>query len=136
MQQRAGQGSVSVRLIAAKELSRSLSLSLYNQFASETSTLAMHNLRLAVPASNNPLTSPLGETSVRKMLRTAVARSNGKRNKELISVVQDGVSGLDKKSIDRMRASLTRVNKMDRMLVELERMVDEVYTQMVSNQNA
>ncbi len=94
------------------------------------------HLRLSTPRSENPFASPLGSTPVRKLLRVAVARSHSRENKELISLVQQGGMGLDTKSIDRMRASLSRVNKMDRMLIELERMVDAIYTQMASNQNA
>jgi hypothetical protein len=92
------------------------------------------DLRLSVPDSANPFATPLGPTPIHISLRKAVARANSPVSKALIEQLQSGSVSFDEQSTERMRASLGRVNKMDRFLVQIERWVEHVQSRIVGQQ--
>lgn len=92
------------------------------------------NLRLAVPSTENPFTTPSGPKHDYILVASAINRSRSNRSAELVQMLQDPPAGFKEEVVTQMRASLARENSMMQLLDQVQGMQQEVYGRILGSQ--
>jgi hypothetical protein len=92
------------------------------------------NLRLAVPSTENPFTTPTGPQHDYILVASAINRSRSNRSAELVKMLQDPPAGFKEEVVTQMRASLARENNMMQLLDQVQDMQQEVYGRILGSQ--
>ena len=97
-----------------------------------TPSTSSEDLRLTVPTAANPYATPLGPRHDHVMIRKAMARLGGDIGRMITTALKAYPAG--NADGDKMRASLAREHKMFEVLEPLQQMTEEIYAQMIGNQ--
>ena len=91
-------------------------------------------LRLAVPSTENPFTTPMGPKHDYILVASAINRSRSNRAADLVKMLQDPPGGFKDEVVTQMRASLARENNMMQLLDQVQDMQQEVYGRILGSQ--
>jgi hypothetical protein len=100
-----------------------------------TPSTSSETLRLAVPTAANPYATPTGPRHDHMMVRQALGRSNTDTSKQLMGILRDPPSGIDKSRVEQMRASLSREHAMLGLLRNLQEMQEMIYGRIIGSQS-
>ncbi len=89
------------------------------------------SLRLGVPEAANPYATPTGPKHDHMMIRRALSRGQSDTTRHLVVLLKAPPASVKPEDADRMRAVMSRVDSMEKLLKPMLEWQDQIYARII-----